>query len=208
MLDSRLALKIAARLTVVKEFPRHQEAIDAVAEDLMDLTLECDELEAERRSRAVVEEIRRTWTEWTGESELIGLYRKHWPVPREVLSTDNQIKSYGSKPPIECRICNDTGVFKPEGEELYRWCECDAGIMLHFDLPDWLQLCNAQPPEKPPEPTEAELMQPLIARLARPVSEEIEKALRCVEDCSACLEGRRHTHSEYSNHHTKQEIAS
>ena len=206
MLDFQLALKIAARLTIVKEFPRYQEAIDAVAEDLIDLTLACDETEAERRVRALIEEIRRTWDEWTGESDLISLYRKHWPPPRKVLSTDNTIKNYGGKPSIECKVCNDTGVFKPggrESKEPYRWCECDAGILLHFEQPDWLRLCNSEPPEKPTE--QEQLKHPKLERL---VSDDIERALTFVEPCPACLEGRKHSHSEYWNHHTKQEIAS
>jgi hypothetical protein len=208
MLDSRLALKIAARLTVVKEFPRHQEAIDAVAEDLIDLTLSCDEIEAERRARAVVEEIRRTWTEWTGESDLIEHYRKRWPVARRILTSDNEVKNYGSRPKIECHVCNDTGVWKPGGRkstEPYEWCECEAGILLHFEQPDWLRLCNAQPPEKPPEPTEDQLTHP---KKSRPVSDDIERALQCVETCPACMEVRKHSHSEYWNHHTRQELAS
>lgn len=202
MLNMHLALKIAARLTVVKEFPRYQEAIDAVAEDLIDLTLDCHEDEAERRARWTIETVRRTWDEWSGQSELIRIYHKQFTPPRQIKSEDNEVKDWGVKPPINCQVCNDTGVLRLQSSGPYQWCECEAGILLHLDFPQWLEFINRVQPER---------VQPVPALLhpaaSRPVSEEIEKHIMPAGECGACLEGRPHTHSEYWTHHTKQEIA-
>lgn len=202
MLDSTLALRLAARLTVVKEFPRNPEAIDAVAEDFIDLTLDCEPDEAERRVRLITEEIRRTWTQWSTQAELVGLYQRKFGKPREIKSEDNEVKNYGEKPKVECRICNDTGVvrFAPNGP--FDWCECDAGIRLHFDLPDWLNLVNRVQPMKEPPP----VIGPHPAA-QRPVSAEIERAITVNEKCPACSEVRPHSHSEFWNYHTSQETA-
>lgn len=205
MLDMKLALKIACSLTAVKEFPRNQEAIDAVAEDFIDLTLQCEDIEAEKRCRWLVEQIRRTWDEWTGTADLIRLYRTRWPEQRELKPEDNEVKNYGEKPPIQCQVCNDTGVFKPGGPksaELYRWCECEQGPRLHFELPGWLDTVNAEV-EMPAKPPAIDLIHPAAVK---PVSDKVEQAIQKTTACPACCEVRPHTHQEYWQYHTKQEI--
>ena len=199
MLEPKTALTLAARLTTVAEFPRNQEAIDAVAEDLIDLTRDCENQESEYRIRKITQEVRRTWDTWTGTADLIRLYRRYWPEPREVKPEDNEVKNYGTRPLIECKTCNDTGAVKNQ-EGKYGWCGCITGVNLHFDMPDWLDLLNAErqviQPEPPPPP------HPAAQKI---VSEEIEKTLRLNPDCPACTVQTVHTHSKFWQYHCKQE---
>lgn len=204
MLDSTLALKLAARLAVVREFPRYLEAIEAVAADLIDLTRTCDDTTAEIRAYELVEEIRRTWDEWSGESDLFRMYQKKFGIKREVKSEDNEVKNYGQKPAIECKSCNDTGAVKTESGR-YDWCNCITGVNLHFDMPGWLDLLNAERVIPQPEPVKPH------PAAEKPISAEIEKTLVLNPECQGCLNRMRgtkdsHTHAEFWKYHCKQEI--
>lgn len=200
MLNAKVALDVVTPLRLVKDFPRDQAALDAVAEDLIDLTLDCDENEAKQRAQWVVTEIRRHWDEWSGSKDLILLYRSRWPEQREVKSEDNEAKQYGQKPGVDCLRCGDNGVIRPTEKEPWRWCECQAGVRLHFELPDWLELLNREVP--PPPPAVPELTHPAAAR---PVHTDIENGIVEEPDCPACQEGRWHTHQEFWRHHTTEE---
>lgn len=218
MLNTDKALELARRLTVVADFPTYSEAIDAVAEDLVVLTENSPDSDiAEARARWLVTEIRRTWTRWSGTADLYTLYRKRFNPPREIKLEDNEAKDYDArkKPPIQCHVCNDTGVFKQEGRaslEPYQWCECETGILLHFDLPDWLNILNDTMYRLSPENAGHILKFTAHPAAAKPVSPEIECRIQRVPTCPACLANdfempRSHTHQEYWQHHTKQEIA-
>ena len=215
MLNPEKALELARRLTVVANFPTYSESTEAIAEDLVFLTKDClTEDVAEARARWLIDEIRHTWKNWSGIADLIALYRKRFDPPRDVKSEDNEVKDYGAKPPIHCYACNDSGVFRPggrESKEPYRWCECQAGITLHFDLPDWLDILNRYD-------RKLAAVVPVHPASDLIVSEETEKAITSNPKCPVCAAGPlevrskagvwvRHTHSEYWTYHTKQEIA-
>jgi len=204
MLNLDKALELARRLTVLADFPTYAEAIEATAEDLVYLTDNAPDPDvAEARARWLVNEIRRTWPRWSGTADLITLYRKRFSPPREIQSEDNEAKNFGPKSPIACTLCNDTGVFRPggrESKEPYQWCECDAGITLHFDLPDWLSIVNGRAPVLVPVATSKRIA-------LDPIHPATEKELEKQAECPACTAERRHTHSEYWEHHNRQEIA-
>jgi hypothetical protein len=182
MLDFEIALHLAARLTVVKEFPRNPEAIEATAEDFIDLTRECQPTEAERRVQWLIQEIRRTWAEgWTGTADMVRLFRSRYPLPKDPTAPpSNEVKDWGTRPPVECQACHDNGILKPEGATAYQWCECPAGIHLHFELPDWLTIVNREPPRVrklvlPPEPTNPNYKPITAADIERAVEELHER---------------------------------
>ena len=200
MLSSEKALELARRLTVVADFPTYSEAIEAVAEDLVVLTENSPSPDiAEARARWLVTEIRRTWTRWSGCADLVTMYRKRFNPPREVKAEDNEAKNYGAKPPIRCRACNDTGVFRQD--DRFAWCECETGILLHFDLPDWLDTLNRfdsiapfKPDIPPPHPAVEKIVSP-----------EVEKRIEKTDECPACSSGNPHTHQQYWKFHCPQE---
>lgn len=202
MLNSQKALELARRLTPVADFPTYSEAIEAVAEDLVYLTESAPDADiAEARARWVVEEIRRTWPRWSGSADFIQFYRKRFdPAPQP----GNAAKDYGAKPKTQCKSCNDTGVFRPGGrdsKEPFQWCECQAGIMLHFDMPDWLEFLNPQPgtPESATSAAERWFQQ-------HPVHPATEKELQRTPnaDCPACQEKRIHKISEREQFHQEK----
>lgn len=195
MLNEEKALELARRLTIVPDFPMYSEAIEAVAEDLVMLAETAPSPDvAEARARWLVTEIRRTWTRWSGTVDMVALYQKRFDPP---VTPSNQVKDWGTKPPIQCRICNDTGVVKQEGR--FCWCDCEIGIYLHFDLPDWLDTLNRFQPEpvKPPE----------VQIANNPIHPATEKEIVKSPNCPACADTRSHTHQEYWQHHTKQEMS-
>lgn len=217
MLNEEKALELARRLTVVSDFPMYSEAIEAIAEDLVLLTETAPSPDiAEARARWLVTEIRRTWTRWSGTVDMVSLYQKRFNPP---VAPSNQMQDWGSKPPIQCRVCKDSGVIKharfaknnptaaadePLVEE-YIWCNCPVGIHLHLDLPDWLDVLNRL--EEPAAPQPPEPAAPPHPAVEKPVSSEVEKHIAKAADCPACASVRPHTHQEYWQHHTHQEIA-
>jgi hypothetical protein len=212
MLNPDKALELARKLTVLSGFPNYSEAIEATGEDLVFLTENSPDPDvAEARARWLVTEIRRTWPRWSGTSDLMTLYRKRFNPPREVKAEDNEAKNYGAKPTIRCEQCGDTGCKPdPQNPGRYRWCDCETGILLHFDLPDWLDLLNRE--------TAAGNLVNYKANLTdfnqhpaaeKPVNDEIQRSITTsVDACAGCKDRlhRSHTHQEYWQHHTRQDM--
>jgi hypothetical protein len=137
------ALSLARSLTTIKGFPRYEEAITAVAFDLVDWChgslIDERAYSAEAQAAAVVNEARLTWTEWTGMADLRALFRAKFEPTREY-SLEGQ---FGKRPPIDCHRCDDIGVQSlPSGD--LDWCECDLGQYSRRECPSLLRLCKGK----------------------------------------------------------------
>jgi hypothetical protein len=139
MLSPQVALELAETLTTIEDFPRFQPAIQATAEDLMNLCRD------EYQARWLVTTLRRTWTRWQGTEAMIAVYRENWEPRKIVPPPPNQAIDW-EKIRIECEKCGDTGVIHYAGA--YSWCTCHQAEALHKELPDWLEFLS-RPPSRP-----------------------------------------------------------
>ena len=198
MLDSEKALELSRRLTVMQDFPRFPEAVEAVAEDLILLTEQSPNPDiAEARARWLVTEMRQKWTSWGGTDQMIRLYKSRFDPP---LPPSNTVQNYGEKPKVICSTCNDTGAFRPGGrtsKDPFIWCDCEAGIHLHFDFPDWLNILNGKPTESFTEPSpEAQIARDFVHPLTeREIGQDMNP------ECPACQKKARHTQEQRQQFH-------
>ena len=109
--------KLAAKLVTVPDFPRQNEVLDLVADDLLELCADVTE------ASWIVAEARK-WPKWRGTAGIIDLLRERRPPT--VLPPERQVFDPGQKPPIGCGICQDFGYLFRGGH--YEYCSCETGV--------------------------------------------------------------------------------
>jgi len=137
-LDAEGAYSLSWRLTTIEGCSRHEEAIKAIAEDLLELC------KSEEEALALVREARHTWKKWQGTAGLIDLLtamRRQGTPP--VLPPERRTLDMGPKPAIECTVCNDMGWVLHEGGGAI-WCTCAQAFSLRKESPDLLRSFSRQ----------------------------------------------------------------
>jgi hypothetical protein len=127
--QARRLQRLAERLSTVPDCPRSEGAIEALAEDLIEL---CDD---EGEATQLVARARR-WEKWRGTRGLIDLLE----TMRPALPAGNQAIDYGPKPVPDCAACQDWGHFTRNGRD--EWCTCTAAEELRLAHPDWIDQMN------------------------------------------------------------------
>jgi hypothetical protein len=154
--DDRWYYKLAQQLTTIPECPRSDEAIEALARDLEQIS--GNFREAER----IVRDAREKWDRWKGTRGLIELLEALRPAP--LLA--NQAIDYGPRPAVNCQICGDWGYFSAGGE--VEWCRCPAALETRERMPGLTDAMNRKKVKPPHE-----------SRDAKPVNgEDLESAIR------------------------------
>jgi len=135
------AYSLASRLTLIPGFPNRDQAIQAVAEWLLE---NCTVRIVSSGGDQIVPSLHRAeWLisnaiqdpQWQGIDGLQVRYDQKFR-PRLPIWNGKAEKV----PDPECGECNDMGV---TGQP-YRWCDCRVGQSLRAELPRYLELCQGQ----------------------------------------------------------------
>lgn len=163
ILTHQRAFELSRRLTTIDGCPRIDEALDSLADDLIEI---CS---SEEEAETLVKEARWTWKKWQGTAGLIELLNsKRRPV---TLPRERQKAELGPRPQIACHACNDNGIIREAGR--HEWCTCAQGRKMREDMPAWLETLNRTIFGKLPEAkerritSEAELEKEFQANQAR-----------------------------------------
>jgi hypothetical protein len=146
-LDFETAIELATSLTLIKECPRFQAVLGALAEDLMcwcanPVTVDGVTSSPYDQAAWLVSEARRTWHKWTSMADLYDLYQAKFH-PKSGKSENF---------PPRCSICGDSGTVTVGG--LFQWCQCLAARSIRIGDPDLVTRLNTVPTprtDKPPE---------------------------------------------------------
>ncbi len=154
-LEAAKAFRLAARLVVVPGFDRRDEAIEAMADWLIDhcrgaVLAEQDRWSPERQARYLIDTVIDEWDHWQGASAMGRLLRAKFYPPE----AQRPFESVGAGPPA-CLRCKDTGTVRAATGE-YTWCQCRQGQEMRLEIPQWLELVNrtATPARADPAPAE------------------------------------------------------
>lgn len=133
-LEATTAFSLAARLTVIPGFPRREEAIEAVADWLIDRCTprrhEGQVWAAKDQASWLVSTAIEEWAEWGGVAALRTLWLgKFHPGVLEY-------KSLGPPPPPDCPRCQDNGIIPHIGDGGADWCDCAAAEQLRARIPN------------------------------------------------------------------------
>ena len=161
------AYALASRLTLIPGFPNREQAIQAVAEWLLET---CANL---GQAQWLISE---TLSDpgWTGIDGMRTRFDARFrPRPEHTM-----FRSMGPIPAPVCGKCNDMGI----SGQPYEWFACEAGQALRRELPGYLDLCQSRDKReaaptvirrpRPDPPTEEEIdeikAQQQAARTGRP----------------------------------------
>jgi len=145
-LDFDKALSFARQLKSIPNFPWDEDVIVAHAHHLVrwceGAFLDGRIWPAERQAQWLVTEAQENWEKWLGPFPLLQMFRakfklQHRPELKEV--------NLGPKPPVECSVCNDSGLVATPGGTGY--CECLQGQRMATDPAlgeRWLDLINGK----------------------------------------------------------------
>lgn len=155
MLNPEVALELAGKLRTVPDFPRDEDSIKGTAEDFIDLTGDLSKYgEVEQaRIEQLIQKVRRevrSWTQWGGTAAMCDLYRKLFCTP---VSHGDEYRPI-HRVPRKCKVCRDTGAYRPKPDTPFQWCECPQGVQMSKELPKFLALLNQQPAKKPRKPAQ------------------------------------------------------
>lgn len=134
------ANKLAEHLTTIPECPRGELAIEALADDLLEICQDRAEM------RWLVHEARARWERWQGTKGLRELVRSRTPEP----DPPNQFMQYEPSP-VDCSACNDFGFFTRNRKS--QFCDCSQGEALRERFPDFVEKLNSKGITKPIMPT-------------------------------------------------------
>lgn len=125
--------RLAEKLSTIPGCRMTQGAIDAIAEDLIELCDSWDEAEW------IVKEARSQWDEWKGRRGLIQLLESR---RRPELPPSNQAVDLGPKPEVDCKTCFDWGHYYDETAKRNVRCGCGMGLSVSDAF---LKALNRQP---------------------------------------------------------------
>ena len=127
------AYQLAQKLTTIDGCPRLDDAVEAIADDLMETCRSREEAEL------LVHEARFTWKRWQGTAGLIGLLQAQ---RRPSSVGPPEFPALGPKPPVECALCNDFGTVYRNG--VHEWCTCRSARVFREEAPDFIDKANAK----------------------------------------------------------------
>lgn len=178
------AYSLAVRLTTIPDCPRSGEAIEAIADDLVELCgggeLAGEEWTPYQQAKWLVAQARR-WKTWQGTAGLIELYRERFRTGAPDRTTTGpayqEFPALPAAPEVTCSLCNDFGTTK-DG-----FCQCVQGQRMATEMKPFLLRYDKVTPTKPtgPRPSEEDIRQTFEATQKR-VAETIENARAVLQD--------------------------
>jgi len=102
---------------------------------------------AHEKAVQVTQEALDNWTKWQGTAALYALYKARYTVsldPARVVWNPGA----STPAPVACVKCNDFGTARRE-DGWSEWCDCETGVRMQRESPDWLAVVNKHLAPKP-----------------------------------------------------------